>query len=251
MPICRTARLACFAPSALALAVLSFVAAPEARAVPVSFGDSTHYWDGYANLTSDDAKDTIGTPDLFGGTAEIDGGLLTSVTIDYRGPFSLTASGRGSVVPGDLFIDAGADGDWDYVVKIIATPHTQVTDLAHLQILDVSGEAESYLMSGSDDTGHFRGFLIRDRHPYAWNGGGAVVGSASLTMPSLLATGTQSLGIDLGAGVGIGGEAILAFAPSCANDVIFERISAPVPEPGAALVFAAGLFVVARRRPRR
>ena len=29
-------------------------------------------------------------------------GLLTSVRIDYLGPFSLAASGPGSVVPGDL-----------------------------------------------------------------------------------------------------------------------------------------------------
>jgi hypothetical protein len=222
--------------AALACAAACALAPGDAGAVPVAFGDSVHYWPGYANGSGDDARDTIGTPDLRGGVANLAGGVLTSVSIDYVGPFSIVASGRGSVIPGDLFIDAGADGDWDFIVKLVSGPQTRITETSALQILDVRGESEAYLWSGSDNTGHFRGFNVRDQHPYAWAGGGAVVGTASLTAPSLLDNGLQTL--------------VIAFGPSCANDVLFERISAPVPEPGAALVFAAGLALVARRRSR-
>ena len=107
-------------PFAFALAAL--LAAGGAGAASVPFGDSVHYWPGYGNGSSDDAKDTIGHPDITGGSAGFTGGRLSSVQIDYQGPFSLAASGHGSVIPGDLFIDAGADGDWDYVMKVVAAP---------------------------------------------------------------------------------------------------------------------------------
>ena len=56
----------------MALASMLALGAVDARAVTVSFGDSIRYWDGYANGTSDDSRDTIGTPDLRGGTATFD-----------------------------------------------------------------------------------------------------------------------------------------------------------------------------------
>ena len=56
----------------MALASMLALGAVDARAITVSFGDSTRYWDGYANGTIDDTRDTIGTPDLRGGTATFD-----------------------------------------------------------------------------------------------------------------------------------------------------------------------------------
>jgi len=57
--------------------------------------------------------------------------------------------------------------------------------------------------------------------------------------------------LGLGGGVAVGQDWVLGFAASCGNDVLFERVSAPVPEPSAALVFAAGLLLAARRPLRR
>lgn len=236
---------------ALAAALALSLAPAGAHAVSVTFGDSVHYWPGHGNGTGDDARDTIGTPDLLGGTAHLAGGLLTSVSIDYLGPFSLTGSGRGSVIAGDLFLDAGADGTWDYVVKLVAAPQTSVASYASVAILDVSGQPASYLTSGSDDTGHWRGFLIRDDHPYAWAGGGTEIGTGSVSSPNPLANGLHTLVFDLGGGVAVGESWILGFAASCGNDVLLENITAPVPEPSAALVFAAGLLLAARRPLRR
>ena len=237
-------------PSLLLAASLGLaLGAGDASATPVSvpFGDSVHTWPGYQNGTSDDGRDTIGHPDLQGGVAVFENGLLTSIRIDYIGPFSLAASGRGTVIPCDLFIDVGGDGNWDYVMRLVAAPQTPVADYAALEILDVSGETEAYLWSGTDNQGHWRGFLIRDDHPYAWAGGGDLFGTGSLTAPSLLATGTQSLFFHFDVGIRTGDEVIIGFAASCANDVLYERISAPVPEPSAALLFAAGLFIATRR----
>jgi hypothetical protein len=235
---------------AVAVLVALTLSPVGASAVSVSFGDSARTWPGHGNGTGDDARDTIGTPDLLGGTAHLHDGLLAQVTLDYRGPFSLVGSGPGSVIAGDLFIDAGADGAWDFVVKLVAGPHTAVASYASAAILDVRGQAESYLLSGADDTGHWRGFGIRDRHPYAWDGGGAPIGTASVTAPDPLASGLQTLRFDLGGGLAVGEQFLLGFAASCGNDVLFERIVAPVPEPSAALVFAAGLLLAARRPPR-
>jgi hypothetical protein len=154
------------------------------------------------------------------------------------------------VIPGDLFLDAGSDGDWDYVVELVAGPQTPVASYASLSILDVDGLAPAYLMSGSDDTGYWRGYGIRDRHPYAWNGSGTPIGTASFGAFSQLASG-GTLVFDLGAGLAVGPNVTIAFAPSCANDVLIEDIAAPVPEPTAALVFGVGLLVVMRTQPNR
>jgi hypothetical protein len=237
------------APAFAALALL--LAAPAAHAASVSFGDSVHFWTGWSNGSDDDARDTIGTPDLLGGTAELEDGLLTRVTIEYLAPFSLTSSGRGSVIPGDLFLDRDADGEWDVVLKLVASAQTAIASYAAAPILDVSGEPASYLLSGSDDTGHWRGFRIRDDHPYAWAGGGTPIGAGSLTAPDLLANGQHALVFALGGGVAVGDEFVIGFAASCGNDVLLERVSAPVPEPSAALAFAAGLLLAARRPRRR
>lgn len=235
--------------SLLSLLLLS---ASAASATSVSFGDSRRYWAGYQNGTVDDARDTIGTPDLLGGAAIFDDqGLLTAVRIDYTGSFSLVASGNGRVIPGDLFLDAGGDGDWDFVMKLVAGPQTPVAAYGALSILDVSGIATaSYLMSGSDNTGYWKGYGIRDRHPYAWDGGGIAIGTGSFTgLDQSAPAGT--LWFDLGAGLAVGGRVTIAFAPSCANDVLRETVTAPVPEPTAALVFAVGLLAIDRRRRRR
>lgn len=233
-----------------ALAALSLLSAVDAGATPVAFGDTHRYWAGYQNGTGDDARDTIGTPDFLGGVADFGAaGLLTSIRFDYTGRFTLTGSGNGRVIPGDLFIDAGSDGDWDYVVKLVSGAHTPVASYASLSILDVSGEPAAYLMSGSDNTGYWRGWGIRDRHPYAWDGGGSAVGTGSLAPFDQSAAG-GSLFFSLGAGLDVGANVTIALAPNCANDVLREKISAPVPEPTAALVFGVGLFVAARARKR-
>ena len=231
-------------PVAFAVAVF----AGQARASSVSFGDAAKYWQGYSNGTADDTRDTIGTPDFLGGTATFDDatGYLTGVSINYTGYFSPVASGSARVIPGDLFLDAGSDGHWDYVVKLVAGSQTPVANYASLSILDVSAIASpSYLMSGSDNSGYWAGYGIRDGHPYAWDGGGTPLGTGSLTGFNQLASG-GTLVFELGIGLPMNANLTLSFSPSCANDVLIEKVSAPVPEPTGALIFGIGLAAVSR-----
>jgi hypothetical protein len=235
---------------ALPLLAGAVLASGPARANTVSFGDSVNYWSGYQNGTSDDSKDTIGTPDLLGGRAIFAGGLLKSIEIDYYGKFSLSTPGNyGSVIPGDLFINDLCDDDWDYVMKLVSSSQMPA-NYAAAAILDVDGEDAAYLYSGSDNSGHWKGFHIRDRHPYAWNGGGTQVDTGSLTGVDLLTAGNHTLVFNLGNGLALSDTFCIGFGPSCANDMIFERINAPIPEPSAALLFAASLLVAARRTRR-
>ena len=236
---------------AFTLGTAVVVASTAAQATTVTFGDNTRYWSGYANGSGDDTRDTIGTPDLLGGHAVLDDttGRLLSIQIDYDGHFSPVASGNARVIPGDLFLDVGQDGHWDYVVKLVAGPQTPVASYASLSILDVSGiAAPSYLMSGSDNTGYWKGYNIRNDHPYAWNGGGTVIGTASLGAFDQLAA-SGSLAFDFGAlGIDTGSSFAIGFAPSCANDVLLAGVSAPVPEPTAVLVFGVGLLSLSQSR---
>ena len=235
---------------ALPLLAGALLASGPAKANTVSFGDSVKYWSGYQNGTSDDYKDTIGTPDLLGGRAIFAGGLLKSIEIDYHGKFSLSSPGNyGSVIPGDLFINDLCDDDWDYVMKLVSSSQMPA-NYAAAAILDVKGEEAKYRYSGYDNSGHWKGFQIRDQHPYAWKGDGTQVDTGSLTGVNLLASGNHTLVFDLGKGLKLSETFCIGFGPSCANDMLFERISAPVPEPSAALLFAASLLVAARRTRR-
>ena len=55
-----------------------------------------------------------------------------------------------------------------------------------------------------------------------------------------------TLSFDLGLGIVVRDSVRISFAPSCANDVIVGDVTAPVPEPTAALVFGIGLAAVTR-----
>jgi len=204
------------------VASLLLLGSGEALATTVSFADTTKYWPGYANGTADDAKDTIGTPDFTGGSAVFDDatGRLTGLSFSYTGKFSPVASGDARVIPGDILLDLGSDGHWDFVIKLVAGPQTPVADYSSLSILDVHDIASpSYLLSGSDNTGYWHGYGIRDQHPYAWAGGGTVVGTASLGAFDQLASG-GTLHLDLRSGLPTNPSLTIGFAPSCANDVV-------------------------------
>jgi hypothetical protein len=220
----------------------------QANALTVPFGDTANYWPGYGNGPLDDNVDTIGAPNLLGGRAILNGsGLLTRVEIDYTGPFSppVGSGNPGHVIPGDLFLDKDADGDWDYVMRLVASPETAVANYASLTILDVSSVLPVYINTAGDNAGWWAGYLIRDAHPYAWNAGGTVVGTGSLDPYNQLSGGTVTLGFNL-SGLAVGSQVRIGFAENCANDVLYQTVA--VPEPSTALILGAGLLLLARRR---
>ena len=74
------------------------------------------HWAGWGNGSSQDSTDTIGYPMFSGGSYSIDEntGRLTKITFNYKGSDKDIYR---NIVPGDLFLDLGKDGGWDYAVK--------------------------------------------------------------------------------------------------------------------------------------
>lgn len=220
---------------ALALALCG----ADANAATFSFGDTANYWSGFSNGTSDDGADAIGVPNITGGRAILDpSGDLTRVEIDYTAALSPVASGTGHVIPGDLFLDAGADGSWDYVLQLVASADTAIGNYGSATILDISAATPSFILSGSDNTGHWAGYLIRDAHPYAWSGAGTAVGTGSLDPFNELASG-GTLGFNLGT-LAVGTQLRIGWAVSCANDVLYQSVA--VPESSTVLLMTSGLL---------
>ena len=104
-------------------ALFLLVVSTQAFGLNIPFGDSTIYWNGYSSPDPsdyggkglDNNRDNIGSPNFTGGSATITGGMLTGLVFDY------SMDGDANIKPTDLFIDRGADGTWDFLVRLYDT----------------------------------------------------------------------------------------------------------------------------------
>lgn len=217
------------------LAVFAF--GPLLHAAPFSFEDSVNYWPTWGNGTADDTKDVIGVPNLTGGYGTIEDGLIQGVHIEWTG------GGDPLLDPvGDLFIDRGGDAVWDYVV----THQGLIYDFSFPM---AKNETESYYaLTGRDID--WPGYDVRDQHPVWFQNKDGVdpVGEARISGNMRRPSGTVSFsdfaftdieGIDVGYE-----DFIVAFTPKCANDALYESVSAPVPEPGTVVLLGMGIAVL-------
>jgi len=204
-----------------ALVILSVVFVFNVSADVVNFGDSTIHWSGYASSdVSDNSRDVIGQPDFTGGSLSRNGGTLQSLTFNY------VSGGNSLIHPADLFIFTPTDS---YAVRLSGQG-------AGGYGLFKFNQADGYIMSDAAWT--TPGYDIRNGHPVMAGVLGEQVDGVWFTGWDNTSGEHQSsfLFNDLM----LGDNFEFAWSVNCANDVIRDGVSNPVPEPATLLLMGFG-----------
>lgn len=233
--------------------------AVSAHAEIVSFTDNHKYWDGWDNHTGDDNYDTIGIPNFTNGQAIVMNNSLNNLTFNRA---SGTDPHWSVLSPGDLFIDVGSDKTWDYVVDItswaIPGPGNPDPDpiAGYYNIYSISlglNSTTGYIKSGSDNSGEWAGWLIRNNHPVGVKSCLLTdqVGSAYFSGWGDGSTTSYWFNFD-GLNLGDSGNFTIGWQPNCANDVVYENLRyTATPEPASVALVGVGLVGLLRLRKRK
>lgn len=259
------------------IAFLVAVIATPAFAATVTFGDSVIHWPTWPGHSSygynDDALDVVGNPNISGGAVTIGSdGYLKSVAFNY----TVHNQEWNRLIPGSLFINTlsgSGDTTWDFVVTTMGAPGASSLAAGPYGLYSIAIQEQRpagfnpltyngpYILSGRDVTGIWAGYVIRDNHPIGvkesalgLKAGDVYYSGFPNTLPGKPSEGLsffdftnngKAFGLDLA-----GKDFILSWGPTCANDVVYETINNPVPEPSTYILFSVGIIsvVLLRRR---
>ncbi len=201
--------------------------------------DTKTVWPDWGGTSGEDSLDTIGQPQITGGAVVInDAGFIKSVSYNFNNPPGWTFS---RMEPGDLFLDTNADGTWDYVLSRYNTRSNSDNTNKYIPSTPPTlygwTSSSSYLVTGSDNSGYWSGYNIRNNHPFAATGlldslgVGSLTGGYSNSSPV-----TYTLPENV---VKFTGVLTFGFTENCANDVVLESV---IPEPSSLLLMGTGIL---------
>jgi hypothetical protein len=247
------------------IAMMLLISAGNAMADTLTIGwtDSVTHWSGWGNGTSwyyqekEDLIDSIGEPQITGGTILIRDGVLQAITMNYlKDPgwmsFDPGNPSPGQMLPGDLFWDNNGDGAWDYVLSFYngrsnsdpVNKFKNTTSFASAPIYALNDfhylttdDSENLSVNGVN--GYWYGLDVRNNHPFAATDiSGNIAGTGSLVFGS--GSEFNTLTFDLsGARIQVGGAYGFGFTPNCANEVILVA----TPEPSSMILLGSGLLM--------